>query len=128
MMIAPFPIIAMIAVFGGLSGPEALSSAGSASAPQLGDDSQVTDLYIHPLWSTGTNVPTKAAGMGAYCVMKDDGNFVVYDADDKPCFQSGTKGHPGAFLRCQDDGNLVVYTRDKKPIWQSKTYSRFVAK
>jgi hypothetical protein len=88
----------------------------------------VFKLYIHPLWSTGTNVPTKAVGTGAYCVMKDDGNFVVFDEADKPCFQSGTKGHPGAFLRCQDDGNLVVYTRDKKAIWQSKTYSRFVEK
>jgi hypothetical protein len=86
------------------------------------------DLYHNAIWSTGTNVPSQTAGTGAYCIMKDDGNFVVYDEDDKPCFQSGTKGHPGAFLRCQDDGNLVVYTREKKAIWQSKTYSRIVNK
>jgi hypothetical protein len=97
-------------------------------APLLLHTEVSPDLYIHPLWSTGTNVPTKVAGTGAYCVMNDAGNFVVFDEDDKPCFQSGTKGHPGAFLRCQDDGNLVVYTRDKKAIWQSKTYSRFVEK
>jgi hypothetical protein len=97
-------------------------------APLLLHTEVSPDLYIHPLWSTGTNVPTQTAGTGAYCVMNDDGNFVVYDEDDKPCFQSRTKGHPGAFLRCQDDGNLVVYTQDKKAIWQSKTYSRFVEK
>ncbi len=56
--------------------------------------------------------------------MKDDGNFVVYDEDDKVCFQTGTKGNPGTFLRCQDDGNLVIYTRQNKAIWQSKTYAR----
>ncbi len=95
-------------------------------APILLHTAEWPSLYHNALWSTGTHVPTQAAGTGAYCIMKDDGNFVVYDEDDKPCFQSGTKGHPGAFLRCQDDGNLVIYTRDKKPIWQSKTYARIV--
>jgi hypothetical protein len=80
--------------------------------------------YHDPVWYTNTHVPTGDAGVGAYCVMKDDGNFVVYDEDDKVRFQSGTKGNPGAFLRCQDDGNLVIYTRDNKAIWQSKTYAR----
>jgi hypothetical protein len=59
-------------------------------------------LYHNALWSTHTHVPRQTAGTGAYCIMKEDGNFVVYDDDDKPCFQSNTKGHPGAFLRCQE--------------------------
>ncbi len=80
--------------------------------------------YHDPVWYANTHVPTGDAGVGAYCVMKEDGNFVVYDEDDKVRFQSGTQGHPGAFLRCQDDGNLVIYTRDNKAIWQSKTYAR----
>jgi hypothetical protein len=86
------------------------------------------DLYHNAIWETGTNLPSQNAGTGAYCLMNADGNLVVYDEADRPCFQSGTKGHPGAFLRCQDDGNLVVYTRDNKAIWHSQTYSRIVNK
>ena len=82
--------------------------------------------YHDALWFAGTHVGTGDAGTGAYCAMESDGNFVVYDDEGKPCFQTGTKGHPGAFLRCQDDGNLVIYTRDNKPIWQTKTYARVV--
>ena len=83
-------------------------------------------LHPHPLWHTGTNAPTDSAGIGAYCVMQEDGNFVIFDDDDKPRFETRTKGHPGAFLRCQDDGNLVIYTRENKAVWQSKTYARFI--
>ncbi len=97
-------------------------------APLLFHAEQTPNLHHDALWSAGTHVPTQAAGTGAYCIMKDDGNFVVYDINGKPCFQSNTKGHPGAFLRCQDDGNLVIYTRDKKAIWQSKTYAPLVEK
>ena len=43
-------------------------------------------LYHDPVWYTNTHVPTGDAGVGAYCVMKDDGNFVVYDEDDKAAF------------------------------------------
>jgi hypothetical protein len=81
-------------------------------------------IYENPFWSSGTNVPGTSAGAGDYCVMEDNGNFVVYDARGRPRFQTGTSGNPGAFLRCQDDGNLVIYTRQNKPIWQSKTYAR----
>ena len=83
-------------------------------------------LYHDALWSTRTNAFSRNAGPGAYCVMKEDGNLVLYDDDDNPRFQTHTEGHPGAFLRCQDDGNLVIYTRDNKPIWQTKTYARVV--
>ena len=86
------------------------------------------DLYHNAIWEAGTNLPSQNAGTGAYCLMTADGNLVVYDETDRPCFQSGTKGHPGAFLRCQDDGNLVVYTPDNKAIWHSQTYSRIVNK
>jgi hypothetical protein len=86
------------------------------------------DVYHNAIWETGTNLPSHDTGTGAYCLMNADGNLVVYDEADRPCFQSGTKGHPGAFLRCQDDGNLVVYTRDNKALWHSQTYSRIVNK
>jgi hypothetical protein len=87
-------------------------------------DVSILGIYQDAIWSSATHLREQDAGPGAYCVMKDDGNFIIYDEDDKPCFQSGTKGNPGAFLRCQDDGNLVIYTRDNKAIWQSKTYAR----
>jgi hypothetical protein len=87
-------------------------------------EESLSHYYHDPVWNAGTHVPSRDAGPGAYCVMKTDGNFVVYDDDDKPRFQTGTKGNPGAFLRCQDDGNLVIYTRENKAIWQSQTYAR----
>ena len=86
-------------------------------------DPSVLGLYENVVWSAGTHALARGRP-GRYCIMKENGNFVVCDEDDKPCLESGTGGHPGAFLRCQDDGNLVIYTRDYKPIWQSKTYAR----
>jgi hypothetical protein len=56
--------------------------------------------------------------------MQEDGNFVVYDEAMKPCFSTGTAGHPGAFLRLQNDGNLVVYAPDRTALWSSQTHAR----
>jgi hypothetical protein len=96
-----------------------------------GDSAQIVwhsldlmEIYQDTIWSTKTHAAGPSAGVAAYCMMKDDGNFVILDEDDKMCFQTGTQGNPGAFLRCQDDGNLVIYTRQNKAIWQSKTYAR----
>jgi hypothetical protein len=94
--------------------------------PLLLHTEDLAQLYHNALWSTRTHTFSQKAGPGAYCVMEEDGNFVIYDDDDNPRFQTRTKGNPGAFLRCQDDGNLVIYTRDKKAIWQSMTYARIV--
>lgn len=80
--------------------------------------------YSTRIWSLRTNVANERAGRGSYCVMQDDGNFVVHDADGRICFESSTNGHPGSHLRCQDDGNLVIYTPDSNAIWSSGTHSR----
>jgi hypothetical protein len=85
---------------------------------------EVMKLYTTRIWSVGTSVANERAGQGSYCVMNDDGNFVIYDADGRTCFESGTHGHPGSYLRCQDDGNLVIYTPDSNAIWSSGTHSR----
>jgi RNA polymerase sigma factor (sigma-70 family) len=87
---------------------------------------EVMSLYTNEIWSTGTNVPRNGAGVGAYCVMHDDGEFAVYDEAGDPCFSSHTRGKPGAFLRCQDDGNVVLYVRDPefRSIWATKTSAR----
>ncbi len=96
------------------------------AAPIIYHDVSTLGIYQDAIWSSVTHTRDHDAGPGAYCVMEPDGNFIIYDDDDKPCFQTGTKGNPGAFLRCQDDGNVVIYNRDKKAIWQSKTYARIV--
>jgi RNA polymerase sigma factor (sigma-70 family) len=81
-------------------------------------------LYNNELWSSGTDAPGTSVGTGSYGIMHDDGNFVIYDANSHPCFETNTAGSPGAFLRCQNDGNLVIYTRDLIPIWHTGTYAR----
>ena len=81
-------------------------------------------IYTTKIWSFQTAVAGERAGPGSYCIMHDDGNFAVYDANGRICFQSGTHGHPGTYLRCQDDGNLVIYMPDSSAIWSSGTHSR----
>jgi RNA polymerase sigma factor (sigma-70 family) len=80
--------------------------------------------YNTSIWSTCTNIPRAGVGSGSSCQMQDDGNFVIYDEDLRPCFSTGTAGHPGAFLRLQNDGNLVIYTPDLKALWSSQTAAR----
>lgn len=87
---------------------------------------ETMELYSAEIWSAGTNVPGDGAGAGSYCIMEEDGDFVVYDTDNKPRFRTDTRGHAGAFLRCQDDGNVVLYVRDPglKAIWATNTAAR----
>ena len=85
---------------------------------------EALNCYNVPIWWTGTNIPRADVASGSYCEMKDDGNFVIYDEDRRPCFSTGTAGHPGAFLRLQNDGNLVIYTPDRKVLWASNTHAR----
>jgi hypothetical protein len=87
---------------------------------------ETMDLYSAEIWSTGTNVPKDGAGVGSYCVMGEDGEFIVYDVDGKPCFRTNTAGHAGAFLRLQDDGNVVLYVRDPglRALWATNTAAR----
>ncbi len=85
---------------------------------------QALSCYHTPIWSTVTNIPRAGVGSGLYCEMQDDGNFVMYDEDWRPCFSTGSNGHPGAFLRLQNDGNLVIYSADLKVLWTSHTEAR----
>jgi RNA polymerase sigma factor (sigma-70 family) len=84
---------------------------------------QALSCYNFPIWSSSTNIPRAGVGSGSYCEMKDDGNFVIYDEDWRPCFSTGTAGHPGAFLRLQNDGNLVIYAPNRKVLWSSNTHA-----
>ena len=53
-----------------------------------------------------------------------DGNLVIYSADDQPIWASGTSNNPICrtcqILALQDDGNVVIY-RDGKPLWATHT-------
>lgn len=68
------------------------------------------------LWSTKTT----GAKKGAFALMQDDGNFVVYNAANKPVWHSRT-ATPGSFLAVQNDGNVVIYTKSFKALWSTKT-------
>ncbi|NQX06096.1 hypothetical protein HQQ82_13300 [Rathayibacter sp. VKM Ac-2856] len=71
--------------------------------------------------------PTWASGTegrGATLRMQADGNIVVYTAEGGPVWASDTSGTPGAELRMQDDGNLVLYRRSGSPAWASSVGGR----
>jgi hypothetical protein len=66
------------------------------------------------LWQSETS---KAINMG----MQNDGNLVIYGADNAPLWSSDTGGNEGAALVLQDDGNLVIYSSANKPLWATNT-------
>jgi len=82
------------------------------------------------LWASNTY-----GNPGAYAVMQDDGNFVVYTPQNcqrdpqlgvpicsisKPLWATGTNPN-GSLLWVQDDGNLVVYDAHGSPLWAPGT-------
>ncbi|GAB3998701.1 hypothetical protein GCM10028807_47100 [Spirosoma daeguense] len=67
------------------------------------------------IWSTNT-----ANRQVKYGLFQDDGNFVLYDINDKAVWASGTDGR-GAYLSIQNDGNVVIYDNAEKPIWATNT-------
>ncbi|MER7849332.1 RICIN domain-containing protein [Kitasatospora sp. NPDC096077] len=58
--------------------------------------------HTWPVWET------KTMGCGFRAVMQDDGNLVVYSADDRVCWSSGTPGRDGAWLMVSPLGNIQV--------------------
>jgi hypothetical protein len=70
------------------------------------------------IWNSHTSNPR---GLNAcWAAMQGDGNFVLYDANGRAVWSTGTSKHPGAFLALQGDKNLVVYTENMKPLWDAK--------
>ena len=63
------------------------------------------------IWSSRTN----GKGTSPHQLkMQNDGNLVIYDANMKATWSTGTSGKgPGAYLVVQDDRNLVVYGHKK---------------
>jgi hypothetical protein len=49
--------------------------------------------------------------------MQGDGNLVLYTADGRPVWATGTDRNPGAFAMIHNDGRLSVYRVDASTLW-----------
>ncbi len=69
------------------------------------------------IWSTNTgNQP------GAWARMQEDGNFVLYSAQNVALWNTHTGGGSGAtYSAIQDDGNFVLYNNSGRVFWESGT-------
>ncbi|MFC4158903.1 NBR1-Ig-like domain-containing protein [Chitinimonas lacunae] len=56
--------------------------------------------------------------------MQGDGNLVAYDAQNRPAWDTVTRGSKAVELRLQEDGNLVLYTEAGKAVWTTRTNGR----
>ena len=88
-----------------------------------------------PLWSTGWDTPDRLrpeqalradqalwSASGRYrAVAQSDGNLVVYAADGRVLWASGTWS-PGARTTLQSDGNVVVYSAAGRAVWDTRTW------
>ncbi|GAA4487920.1 LysM peptidoglycan-binding domain-containing protein [Rhodococcus olei] len=95
---------------------QSLTSSNGAYTLTLQDDGNlVLGEGGKAVWATMTNGKsvTKAA-------VQDDGNFVLYTADDAPVWASQTSGNSGVRLVVQDDRNVVLYAGDNA-VWSSGT-------
>jgi hypothetical protein len=52
---------------------------------------------------------------GGHVVLQGDGNLVLYDSNNSPCWASGTNS--ATYLNVQNDGNLVLYDSGDSPVW-----------
>ncbi|XUL91756.1 hypothetical protein ACQ86D_38410 [Streptomyces galilaeus] len=64
---------------------------------------------------------TMTFGSNYHAVFQADGNLVVYTSSNQPVWASQTAGHDGAVLRLQGDGNMVIYSGGSTAIWASNT-------
>ncbi|UPZ28860.1 RHS repeat-associated core domain-containing protein [Streptomyces sp. LRE541] len=67
-------------------------------------------------WHTDTGGHT-----GAWATMQEDGNFVVYDKDSKPLWDTKTWGS-GYFATLQDTGVFAVHDKDWVSKWSAGTW------
>ncbi|WP_327071352.1 hypothetical protein [Kitasatospora sp. NBC_01302] len=79
-------------------------------------------LTADKAWAPGSNfAPGVRWCVGEYqLTMQNDGNFVIYDVNGHPLWNTQTEGHPGASAVMQNDGNLVVQ-KNNQPLWNSGT-------
>ncbi len=102
------------------AGSSVKSSDGRLSLLMQADGNLV--LYFSPFgtWNTPVWASNTTGHGGAWAIMQDDGNFVVYDAGGAPLWATAT-GPKGSVFSVQSDGNLVVYDAGGAPLWSSNT-------
>lgn len=61
---------------------------------------------------------------GMTLAYQGDGNLVLYDAQGRPRWATGTHGHSAGYVEMQADGFLVVYDAAGTPIWRSGDVAR----
>jgi hypothetical protein len=71
------------------------------------------------LWASNTYL-----SQGYASVMQNDGNFVLYDVNQRALFATNTYGQSGNHLAVQNDGNVVVYNTSGHAVWASNTCCR----
>lgn len=67
-------------------------------------------------------VPYVSDDRSYYLLFQNDGNLVVYNADQHAIWSTQTDGKHVTQCVMQSDGNLVLYD-GKSPLWDTKTYS-----
>lgn len=78
-----------------------------------GSDGRERDRAGYPLWESAT-----AGNPGAYLRFQDDGNLVLYSADDVTLWETGTPGSTADRLVLRDDGDLVLLDDGGQVIWR----------
>lgn len=77
-----------------------------------------TDLIIKPGESL---VPGQRRESGTnFLQFQPDGNFVLYNAQNVPLWNSGTQGTGADLAVMQEDGNFVIYA-GSKAVWNTQT-------
>ena len=56
-----------------------------------------------------------------YALLQQDGNFVVYDNNDKPLWASNTTGKNSQTVIMQSDGNFCIYPITSNSVWCTMT-------
>jgi hypothetical protein len=95
-------------------GEQLTSDNGRYVLVMQGDGNLVEYDAGHPVWASGTNVPSSDFEAQA------DGNFVIYAPGHVAVWATGTN-HSGSVLTIQDDRNIVIYAPGHIAVWASNT-------
>jgi hypothetical protein len=80
------------------------------------------NLAPHVVWKADLPTPTNADNTASFLILQEDCNLVIYTAQSKALWNSGTYG-AGKHCRMelQFDGSLTILTEDGAPVWSSRT-------
>jgi len=97
-----------------LTAGQPLHSADGRFRFEVGEDANLIVHWIghRTIWNSDN---AKARGE-YYLILQEDGNLVLYNAEDEPIWSTGTVGSGAESLVMQSDGNLVLYS-SKSAVW-----------